>query len=335
MNHPLIVVLGPTASGKSTLAIQLAEEFSGEIVGCDSVQVYKYLNLGSSKVLPSQQLGVPHHLIDLVEPDQLFTAGEYSNVGRKILAQIRERMGIPFVVGGTGLYLRALLDGLFEGPSRSEELRQKLSSLAQREGVAHLHRLLARVDSVSAGRISANDKPKIIRALEVYFLTSRPLSWHFQSGRDPLYGFAILKLGLNPPRKLLYEFVDRRVDQMFAEGLVDEVRSILSSGFAWNLKPLQSLGYAQVIQYLQGCISLEEAVCLTKRDTRRYAKRQLTWFQKEKGVVWFDRLGSDPLLHSAVRARISIFLQRVRADSSSIGDKIYGETTSKHPGRVS
>ena len=309
MNAPLIVILGPTASGKSCLAVHLARDFNGEVVNCDSVQIYRYLKIGTSKLTKPEQAGIPHHLMGILEPDQLFTAGEYLRLGRKVLVEIEQRNHLPLVVGGTGLYLRALLDGLFQGPTRSEGLRKRLSNLAERKGSRHLHRLLDRVDGTSAQKIAINDKPKVVRALEVFFLTSRPLSWHFRSGRDPLRGFDILKIGLNPARQLLYELIDRRVDKMFADGLVDEVKWLLSRGFSPDLKPLQSLGYSRVAQFLQGRICLAEALALTKRDTRHYAKRQLTWFRKENGVVWFDSVGGDPLLQSNVRAQVADFLK--------------------------
>jgi tRNA dimethylallyltransferase len=317
MNTPLFVILGPTASGKSSLALQLAQFLPVEIVNCDSVQVYKYLDIGSSKASESEQAGIPHHLMDILEPDQLFTAGEYLVRGRKVLGEIQKRSRIPVVVGGTGLYLRALLDGLFEGPKRSEALRQRLSRLAERKGLVYLHRLLKRVDADSAQRILPNDKPKIIRALEVFYLTSRPISWHFRSGREPLRGFRILKIGLNPPRKLLYESIEQRVEQMFASGLVGEVKLILSRGFSSDLKSLQSLGYLQVIRYLQGQITLSEAVALTKLRTRQYAKRQLTWFRKEKEVVWFEGLGASPSLQAEVRTRVASFLGQQSTEDSA------------------
>jgi tRNA dimethylallyltransferase len=311
MKKALIVIVGPTASGKSQLAIELARKFGGEIVGCDSIQVYKYLNIGSAKVTEAEQEGIRHHLIDLLEPDQPFTAGDYLCLGRQALQDIQRRNHVPFVVGGTGLYLRALLEGLFEGPKRSDKLRQKLNDLAESKGNFHLHQVLERVDPVSSRKISVNDRPKMIRAIEVFLLTSKPLSWHFQAGRDPLQGFEVLKIGLNPPRHRLYELIDRRVDQMFAKGLVEEVRSILSWGFAPELKPFESLGYFQVVRFLNGEIGLSEAVALAKRDTRRYAKRQLTWFQKEEECTWYDSTGADPQLQARAKAAVAAFLKHM------------------------
>jgi len=307
MNFPLIVVAGPTGSGKSGLAVDLARSFGGEVVNCDSVQVYRQLNIGAAKLTEAERQGVPHHLIDVVDPDQVFTAGEYSRLGRSVLNEIRQRERIPIVAGGTGLYLKALLEGLFEGPQRSESLRARLSSRAEQKGTSYLHRLLSRVDSSSARNIAPNDKPKMIRALEVYLLTSVPISQHFTLGRDPLKGYDVLQIGLNPPRPQLYEFIDRRVEEMFAAGLVAEVKAVCSR-FGAGVKPLQSLGYAQTVAYLRGEIGLAEAVCFTQRETHRYAKRQLTWFRRDSKIIWFEGFGSEPAIRADVRGEVSRFL---------------------------
>lgn len=308
MIAPLVVILGPTASGKSSLALHLAKAFSGEIVNCDSVQVYRYLEIGASKPSHRERAEIPHHLLDVVDPDQLFTAGEYLSQGRAVLAEIRQRRNLPIVAGGTGLYLRALLMGLFDGPKRSEELRQRLNALSESKGIAHLHRLLNRVDPDSADRISVRDKPKMIRALEVFFLTSKPISWHFNAGRKPLQGFKALKIGLSPPKALVYQAINLRVEQMFADGLVSEVQSILERGFSPNLKALQSLGYFQVVRHLQGELTLTEAEEQTQRETRQYAKRQMTWFRKEDNVIWFEGFGKDPSVQREVQAIVRSFL---------------------------
>jgi tRNA dimethylallyltransferase len=307
MNAPLIVVVGPTGSGKSGLAVDLALVFGGEVVNCDSVQVYRHLNIGAAKLAEAERQGVPHHLIDVVEPNEVFTAGEYLRLGRSVLDQIRERQRLPIVTGGTGLYLKALLEGLFAGPKRSDSLRARFGSRAEKKGPSYLHRLLMRVDSSSARNIAPTDKPKIIRALEVYFLTSMPISQHFTLGRDPLQGFDVLQIGLSPPRQQLYEFIDRRVEEMFATGLVAEVQAICSS-FGSDLRPLQSLGYAQTLAYLHGEMSLPEAVALTQRQTRQYAKRQLTWFRRDKEMTWFEGFGSEPSVRGAARDLVSKFL---------------------------
>jgi tRNA dimethylallyltransferase len=308
MIAPLVVILGPTASGKSSLALHLAKAFSGEIVNCDSVQVYRYLEIGASKPSHRERAEIPHHLLDVVDPDQLFTAGEYLSQGRAVLAEIRERRHLPIVAGGTGLYLRALLTGLFDGPKRSEELRKRLNALTESKGIVHLHRLLNRVDPDSADRISVRDKPKMIRALEVFFLTSKPISWHFNTGRKPLQGFKALKIGLSPPKALVYQAIDCRVEQMFTDGLVSEVQSILVRGFSPNLKALQSLGYVQVVRHLQGELTLTEAEEQTKLKTRQYAKRQMTWFRKEDNVIWFEGFGNDPFVQREVQTKVRSFL---------------------------
>ena len=315
-NSPLIAILGPTASGKSSLALRLARRFQGEIVGCDSVQVYRFLDIGTSKVLKSEQAGIPHHLIDFLNPDQEFTAGQYMTLGRRVLAGIGKRENLPLVVGGTGLYFRALLNGLFDGPSRCQSLRQRLQQQAGRKGDGHLHRLLARVDPDSARRISPRDRPKVIRALEVFFLTARPLSVHFQTATETLQGFQLLKIGLDPPRPQLYERIEERVDRMFAGGLVEEVRSILAMDFSPGCKSLQSLGYLQAVQFLQGKISLQAAVAATKQATRNYAKRQLTWFRKEENVIWFRGFGDEGSLGSAVESRGGDFVHGGSRQSS-------------------
>jgi tRNA dimethylallyltransferase len=315
MNAPLIVIAGPTGSGKSGLAVDLALAFDGEVVNCDSVQVYRHLNIGAAKLPEPERHGVPHHLIDLVEPDQVFTAGEYLRVGRTVLNQIRERRRIPIVAGGTGLYLRALLEGLFEGPQRSDSLRARLGHRAKQKGSTYLHRLLSRIDPSSATSISPNDKPKMIRALEVYFLTSVPISRHFMRGRDPLQGYKVLQIGLNPPRQRLYEFIDQRVTEMFATGLVAEVQGLCST-FGSDLRPLQSLGYVQTVSHLRGEITLTEAVDLTQRQTRQYAKRQLTWFRRDKNIHWLEGFGSEPLIRGEARDLVAKFLAGFQISSN-------------------
>ena len=308
-NPPLIAVLGPTASGKSGLALRLARRFRGEIVGCDSVQVYRFLDIGTSKVLKPEQAGIPHHLIDFLDPDQEYTAGQYMVQSRRVLSEIRQRGNLPIVAGGTGLYLRALLNGLFDGPSRCQSLRQRLQEQARRKGDTHLHRLLARVDPDSARRISPRDRHKVIRALEVYFLTAKPLSVHFRAATEKLQGYRLLKIGLNPPRDRLYQRIEERVDRMFAGGLVEEVRSILAKEYSPDCKPLQSLGYLQAVRFLRGERSLQSAVEATKQATRNYAKRQLTWFRKEEKVIWFPGFGDDDSLGSDVEACVADFIQ--------------------------
>jgi len=298
-DSPLIAVTGPTGSGKSDLALSLAQEFQGEVVNCDSVQVYRYLEIGTAKLCLSDRRGIPHHLLDFVDPDELFTAGDYSRLGRAALAAISGRHRVPIVCGGTGFYLRALLNGLFEGPGRDEELRRRLLGReASRPGA--LHRILSRLDPPSASRIHANDATKLLRALEVRLLTRRPLSTLFQQGREGLRGFDTLRLCLNPPRDELYRKLDARAQAMFdSPGIVEEMRSILALGFPATAKPFASIGYAQALKLMNGECTREEAVEETQRQTRQYAKRQWTWFRRESGLVWLEGFGSDP----AVRER--------------------------------
>jgi tRNA dimethylallyltransferase len=293
--NSLLVVIGPTGSGKSDLAIPLAIEFGGEIVNCDSLQLYKGLDIGTAKVPEAERRGVPHHLIDLIEPSRIFTAGEYAEVARAMAREIAARDRIPVVVGGTGFYLRALLDGLFPGPPRDTVVRARLESREQaRPG--SLHRILSRLDSASAARIHANDRNKLIRALEVRLIAGKPISTMFALGRDPLSGFRPIKLGLDPARSLLHERLDARTANIFARGLIEEVRALLAAGVPADAKAFESLGYKQAVQVLQGRLSREEALSSTQIETRQYAKRQATWFRKEEGVHWLQGFGDDALV---------------------------------------
>ena len=291
--RPLVAVAGPTGSGKSDLALAIAETFNGEIVNCDSLQVYRHFDIGTAKLRLDDRRGIPHHLIDIVDPDALFTAGEYARLGRKVLDEISGRGRLPVVAGGTGFYLRALVDGLFAGPSRDQPLRERLAAReARRPG--SLHRLLHRFDPHSAKQIHANDVPKVTRALEVCLLTRRPVSELFREGRDRLTGYRVLKLGLLPEREALYARLDQRCARMFECGLVDEVRHILSLGFPETVKPFESHGYKQALQLIRGELNPREAVFYAQRNTRQYAKRQITWFRKEPGLIWLKGFGDDP-----------------------------------------
>lgn len=299
MDRPLIVVLGATASGKSDLALLIAETFAGEIVNFDSVQVYRYFDIGTAKLSPAERRGIPHHLIDIIESNRLYTAGEFARIARDVLIEISGRDRVPVLVGGTGFYLRALLEGLSPTHERDEAIR---SRLVEREArcPGSLHRILKRLDPESAARIHRNDIKKVIRAIELCLMHRQPVSTIFASGRDALTGFDVIKIGLGPPRPALYEQIDARVRRMFQEGLVEEVESILAGGVPATAKPFESLGYSQVLTYLQGRLSLEEAIALTQQETRRYAKRQITWFRREPGVHWFPSFGSDPVVQTEV-----------------------------------
>jgi tRNA dimethylallyltransferase len=341
-SEPLLLALvGPTASGKSALAVELATRFCGEIVSCDSVALYRHFEIGAAKPTGEQRAAVPHHLIDIADPDEPCTAGEYSRRARAAIQDITGRGKLPIVVGGTGLYLRALLEGLFPGPQRSEPLRRRLRERGAERGSPYLHRLLARLDPSSAANIHANDAPKLIRAIEVCLAARARMSqlWR-ERGRDPLRGFRILRIGLNPPREKLYERINQRARQMFADGLVEETRSLLErygslsfttestlrlrSGQApgteknWTrgwavsessvrpldslgsvlsqspVTPLDSLGYRQARQYLQGELTLEQAIAAAQQGHRNYAKRQMTWFRREPEVTWLEGFGDEP-----------------------------------------
>jgi len=288
----LLVVVGPTGSGKSDLAIRLALEVGGEIVNCDSLQLYRGLDIGTAKVPEAGRRGVPHHLIDVIEPTQIFTAGEYADAARAMLREIAGRNRIPVVVGGTGFYLRALLEGLFPGPPRDAVVRARLEA-RERARPGSLHRILRRLDPASAARIHANDRNKIIRALEVRLLAGESISTMFELGRDPLHGFRAIKLGLDPARVFLYERLDARTANIFASGLVEEVRALLAAGVPADAKAFESLGYKQAVQVVAGRLNKEEALSSTRIETRQYAKRQATWFRKEEGVHWLQGFGDD------------------------------------------
>lgn len=288
--RPLVAVVGPTGSGKSALALAIAKTFGGEVVNCDSLQVYRHFDIGTAKLALEDRRGIPHYLLDVANPDQLFTAGEYARLARAAIADISARGRLPVVAGGTGFYLRALIDGLFEGPMRDQTLRDRLASReARRPG--SLHRLLRRFDSEAASKIHANDVPKVMRALEVCLVTRRPVSEMYREGRDVLRGYRTLKIGLSPDRDVLYQSLEARCAAMFENGLIDEVKGILAMGYAAACKPFESHGYKQALQLLNGELRREEAVFYAQRNTRNYAKRQMTWFRKEAGMVWLKGFG--------------------------------------------
>jgi len=286
-----VILLGPTGSGKTALSLALGERFGGEIVSCDSVAVYRGMELGTAKPTIEARARLPHHLIDVTTPDQPFTAGEYSRLARELLQKIAVRKHrLPIVTGGTGLYLRALTEGLFAGPARQEKLRMRLRQSAERHGAAWLHRLLRRLDATTAERIHANDSPKLIRAIEVCLAARRRMSEVM--GRDPLTGFRLLRIGLNPPRAALYERINDRCAAMFAAGLVEETRGLLAR--YGPVKALDSLGYRQAMCVLDGSMSVEDAIKAAQQGHRNYAKRQMTWFRREPEVQWIAGFGDDP-----------------------------------------
>ena len=305
--RPVVAVAGPTGAGKSELALRVAEEFNGEVVNCDSLQIYRYFDVGTAKLTLAEMRGVPHHLIDILDPDQVFTAGEYARVGRLTLAEISARGRLPVVAGGTGFYLRALFEGLFRGPERDQALRERL---ARRERLrpGSLHRLLRRFDATAASRIHANDVPKVTRALEVCLLARRPVTEMYREGRDALEGYRVLKIGLAPDRDALYARLDERCRRMFEGGLMEEVQRILGRGFAAEVKPFESHGYRQAIQLLRGELDAKEALFYAQRNTRNYAKRQMTWFRKETDMQWSRGFGDDPQVQQETLNRVREFL---------------------------
>jgi tRNA dimethylallyltransferase len=284
---PLIAVVGPTASGKSGVALRLALAREGEIVSCDSLQVYRGLDVGSAKATPEERARVPHHLLDVVEPGQDFSAAEYARRAREALRGIRERERLPIVAGGTGLYLRAVLEGLFEGPARDEALRGRLEGMASRFGSGRLHRLLAHVDPDSAVRIPPRDLVRVVRALEVFKTTGRPLTAHHRDGSERLAGFSVHVIGIAPPREALRLAVERRTAEMFDRGLLEEVRGLLGAGLAEDLRPLRAIGYRQAVDVIAGRRTEDEARRDIVVSTMQYAKRQLTWFRHQTQASWF------------------------------------------------
>ena len=296
--NPLIVILGPTGSGKTALSLALGLEFDGEIVNCDSVAMYREFDIGTAKPSAAERAQVPHHLFDYADPTQDVTAGEYARQAREILAEIRARDRLPIVVGGTGLYLRALLEGLFPGPQRSEQLREQLRERAQARGSGYLHKILSRMDRAAATNIHPNDAPKLIRAIEVCLASSEKMSELWEQGRDPLQGFRILRIGLDAERAPLYQRINQRAERMFESGLIEETERLLHK-YGNSARLMNSLGYKQAAQFLRGDLSREQALAAVQQAHRNYAKRQMTWFRREPDVTWLNGFGDD----AAVRDR--------------------------------
>jgi len=302
MTHParLIVVLGPTASGKSALGIALASELGGEILVCDSTQVYRHFDIGTAKVPAAEQRGIPHHLTDLVEPLETFTAGDYRRRAVEVLDDLRRRERLPILTAGTGLYLRALVEGLADAPARSEELRQRLRHRASQRGPQYVHRILVRLDREAAARIAPRDTQKAIRAVEMRLLAGKPVGEIHRAGRQGLEGCDILKIGLLPPRAALYARIDARVLAMIETGWIDEVQGLMAAGVPSDAKPFQFIGYSELRGHIEGRIAKDEAIRQIQHATRRFAKRQLTWFRKEPDVHWLPGFGDDPEIAAAV-----------------------------------
>jgi tRNA dimethylallyltransferase len=292
--NPVIAIVGPTASGKSTLGIEVALQLNGEIINCDSVQVYKEIQIATAKVPLDERKGVPHHLIDFVSPDINYTAGEWAREAAQKIEEIESRGHVPLLVGGTGFYLRALRQPLFASPPTDESLRRRLTRSREKRGPEHLHRLLNRIDPGAARQFFPRDWPRVQRALEVYLQTGKSIVDQQPERPEPHESSRRLRiLALNPPRAELYQRINERTDVHFRAGLVDEVRDLLARGFSPASNALGAHGYRRVVEYLQGLRDLDSAVEQTKLDVRHYAKRQLTWFRHEAGVEWFDGFGEE------------------------------------------
>lgn len=296
----LVIVQGPTASGKSALALELAERIGGEIVNADSMQVYRGMDIGTAKPSQEERRRVPHHLYDIVDPKVNFTAADFREHASRAIADIERRGKRVILVGGTGLYIRILTQGLVASPGGDDNIRRELEDQAHGEGLESLHRRLAAVDPVAAARLHPNDGVRIVRALEVFLLTGRPLSVFQEAHRFADEPYRCLKLGITVERELLYRRVEERVDRMIAEGLVEEVRGLLSAGYPATLKAMGSIGYREICAYLAGEFSLDEAVRLIKQNTRQYAKRQMTWFRRDSEIIWVEYPGKFDSILSTV-----------------------------------
>ena len=285
------------------MALALARKFGGEIVNCDSVAMYRDFEIGTAKPTRAERAEVPHRLLDCTDPLADVTAGEYARQARQAIKEISGRARLPIVSGGTGLYLRALLEGLFAGPQRSEELRDRLRQRASDHGTGYLHRILQRLDAAAAERIHANDMPKVIRAIEVCLASRQPMTELWQRGREPLTGFRILRLGLNPEREALYAHINERAAKMFDDGLIEETEALLAK-YGNAARPLSSLGYKQAMQFLAGEMDRATALQAAQQAHRNYAKRQMTWFRREPDVRWLSGFGSDPEIQAAAIAAV-------------------------------
>ncbi len=288
---PLVAIVGPTASGKSTLAVFLAARLRGEVLACDSTQLYRRFDIGTAKPSAEERRSVPHHLLDLLEPQEVFTAGDYRRRAIAVLEDLAARHNLPFFTVGAGLYFRALLDGLADAPARSEDLRQRLRRSAAERGTHYLHRMLEHLDASAAARIAPRDEPKLIRAIEITLLAGKPATEVLRAGRAGLAGYRAIKIGLRPPRAALNARIEARVGQMLDSGWVEEVRRLMAQGIPADAKPFQFIGYSELAAHLRGEASLEAATRQIQQATRRYAKRQLTWFRRESQVEWLDGFG--------------------------------------------
>jgi tRNA dimethylallyltransferase len=298
---PLVAIVGPTASGKSSLGIFLAREFSGEVIACDSTQLYRGFDIGTAKPPIADRQTIPHHLLDILEPSDSSTAGGYRERAVSVLADLRARRRLPILTVGTGLYLRALLEGLADLPQRSEEIRQRLRASATEHGQGHLHKMLGHLDSQAAKQIASADEQKLIRAIEICLLTGRPLTEVHCAGRTPLTGWRVVKIGLKPPREALLQRIRERAETMLEAGWLDEVRRLVASGLPEDAKPFDFIGYRELRSHLRGELTFEQARVAIQQGTRQYAKRQMTWFRRESNVHWLTGFGDAPEVQSMAR----------------------------------
>jgi tRNA dimethylallyltransferase len=308
---PLLVILGPTASGKSTLGVWLAERLNGEVIACDSTQLYRSFDIGTAKPTKEERREVPHHLLDVLDGKDEATAGAYRELAIEALKDLCDRKKLPILTVGTGLYLRALLEGLADVPQRSEELRERLWASAAERGPGYLHRMLRRLDPESVEKIARADEQKLVRAIEVCLLTKKPLSELHRGGRKRLQGWSAVKIGLMPAREALYERVHARTELMLERGWLDEVRALVQSGVPDGAKAFDFIGYRELRKVLREEMQLDEAIAAIQQATRRYAKRQMTWFRREKGVHWLAGFGDDPRIQQEA-------LEKVRAEVGRI-----------------
>jgi tRNA dimethylallyltransferase len=303
VSEPAVVaILGPTACGKSALAIAVARRFGGEIVNCDSTAVYRGFDIGTDKVSPDEQQGIPHHLIDIVEPTAIYTAAQYARDAARVIREIQGRGRLPILVGGTGFYYRALTRGLFPGPGGDQALRARLDRIAERRGTAFLHRMLQRVDPPSALRILPGDRKRMIRALEVFFLTGRPLTAHFADTESPIAGMRVLAIAVRLPAEQIAERTAQRVEHQFERGVLDEIRRLLARGVPETARPFGGLVYRQALEHLHGVRDEAATQELIARENRHYARRQMIWFRKEPDLEWFDGPGESAATQAAVEA---------------------------------
>lgn len=309
---PLVAILGPTASGKSSLAIALAEKLGGEVIACDSTQAYRGFDIGTAKPSAAERRAIPHHMIDLVSPTEVFTAGEYRKRALEVLADLRGRDRLPIFTVGTGLYFRALLQGLADAPARSERLRSRLNAIGARRGGAHLHKILRRLDAASAERIPPNDRQKLVRALEVCLLAGKPLTELHRAGRQALQGYRAFKIGLHPPRHALYERIEQRVHLMLDRGWSKEVAALIAEGAPKSAKPFEFIGYRELRDQTEAGRPVSSTIQAIAQATRRYAKRQITWFRRESGVHWLAGFGDEGETLSACLAYLTPLLRQLQ-----------------------